>query len=199
MHVVRPLGVQGRRGLVEVDHRGVGRERPRNGDALLLTAREFVRIGVVATFQADPGEKHPGALARRLGLHAVPDDRTERHVLEHRMVEKEVVVLKDEGRALAKRGPFPSREPSQVVVRPLEREAAGVGRLESVQTTQQRRLSRAARPDHGDDLSLSGVETHAVEHLGRTEGFVKILQVKHGSLSAFRKYAGVSRRNSAPW
>jgi hypothetical protein len=94
-HLRDHLGIEGRGGLVEEHELGLHAEGPRDGYALLLSARKLPGVlpGLV-------GDTHPFEVAHgaRLGLH--PRHPADRHrgqhaVLEHRHVREQVELLED--------------------------------------------------------------------------------------------------------
>ena len=68
-HLADELGIERRRDLVEQHDLGVHRQRPGDRDALLLTARELIGVGVGLVGQAEPVEqlerRRVGAAPRR--------------------------------------------------------------------------------------------------------------------------------------
>ena len=87
-------------GLVEEQHLRPRRERPKQGDALLLTARQGVRIALREVFETHLAQNPPHP---RITARVGPRD-SEGHVLTHREVGKERVVLEHESDATRFRG-----------------------------------------------------------------------------------------------
>ena len=86
--------------LVGETQRRIVDERARDRDALLLAAREIVRIGVHAVLQAHPLQDLERAASLLRGRHA-EDLGHERDVLEHRAARNQLEVLEDEPDAAA--------------------------------------------------------------------------------------------------
>ena len=121
--LVADLGVEGAEGLVEEQHLGPRRERPRQGDPLPLAAGELRRVAVGVA-----GELHqlqqlvdPGL---DLGPGQLPHLQAEGDVLAHGHVAEQGVVLEDEADA-----PLLDRQVGGVLAGELD--AAGVGRLQA--------------------------------------------------------------------
>ena len=94
------------RRLVGEQDRGIVHERPRDGDALLLAARELVRVVARAVAQTDGGERRERARAALRGRRrrALVQQR-QLHVLERARAREQVEALEDEPDArIAHRG-----------------------------------------------------------------------------------------------
>ena len=92
-HVADELGVERRGRLVEEHELGVHRQRPGDGDALLLAAGELRREGVVLVGQPDLLEVVPGD-PLGLGLASLEHPSLgDGEVLEHGQVREEVELL----------------------------------------------------------------------------------------------------------
>ena len=64
LHVLAQLGVEGGQRLVEQQHRRMRDQRARDGDALLLAARELVRIALAEAREPHIGERFGDFRAR---------------------------------------------------------------------------------------------------------------------------------------
>ena len=84
-----------------------------------------------------------------------PSRNSERHVFSHVEMRKQCVVLKHHPEP-------PSRGGDAGDVLALHRDAPGVGRLESREQSQHRRLPAAARPQQGQDLAAADAQRHGV-------------------------------------
>jgi len=95
-------GIEAAGGLVGEDDLGPLEERARDGDALLLAAREARGEVAGATPEPDPLEHLVGAMERSLARHgAVGEEPRQRHVLPAAQVVEEVEGLEDEADAAA--------------------------------------------------------------------------------------------------
>ena len=133
------LGVERAEGLVEQQHLGLDGQRPGQGHALALAARELRGVAVAQVRQADQLEQlvHP---RRDLGLGAAADLEPEGHVAPHRQVAEGRVVLEAEADAAAA-----GRRGGQVLA--LDAHGPGVGRVEPGDDAQQGGLAAAARAE----------------------------------------------------
>ena len=100
-HLANHFGVQGRGGLVKQHHIRLHAQGAGDGDTLLLTAGQLLRIGVGTVGQTDHIQKAAGSgfglgLLDALGVHGC-----ERQVLEHRHVGEQVKVLEHHAHPLA--------------------------------------------------------------------------------------------------
>src|SRR3954447_5650043 len=155
------LGVEGAEGLVEEQDGRLHRQRPSEGHALALAARELGREPIGQMVEVHELEQFAHALAH-LGLGPLADLQPERHVLGHGEVLEGGVVLEDEadvallGRQVGRIGAF-------------DGDLAGVGGLEARDDAQQRRLAPAARAEQRGQLTGGDVERDVVD---RGEGAV---------------------------
>ena len=133
------LGVERAEGLVEQQHLGLNGQRPGQGHALALAARELRRVALAEVGQAHQLEQLVDA-GLDLGLGAVADLEPEGHVAPHGEVAERRVVLEAEPDAAAAR-----RRVGQVLA--LNADDAAVGRVEAGDDAQQRRLATAARAE----------------------------------------------------
>ena len=100
-HLADELGVERRGDLVEQHHVRLHHQRARDRDALLLAARELVRMLVRLLLEPDLRQQHVRA---RLGLAAAEladASRRERDVVEHGQVREQVELLEDHPDPLA--------------------------------------------------------------------------------------------------
>src|SRR5918996_768084 len=162
---------------VELARRLVGEEEARavgkggaDGDALLLSAGELVRAGV-----APVGEPYPLEQLVRARTACTPghpaEPELDRDELSRRQLggERPRVVLLDVPDRLRPIGGEPARgKPTHV--EPEDAHGPGGGPLEAGEEAQERRLSGAARPEHGDDLPLLHREGEALEGGGGALG-----------------------------
>jgi hypothetical protein len=149
----RPLAqrrIEIRQGLVEQQHARLGRQGARQGDALLLAARELVHLPPLETGEIDQRQRRrylrlDGALLPAL-LRA---DRSRRFRL-HRGAEQRVV-LEHHPKTAACGG-----HGGQVVMR--DRDPSRIRRFEPHQQSQHRRLAAARGSEQCEDLAAGDVE-----------------------------------------
>src|SRR5437016_10584923 len=138
-------GVEISRGLVRKQHRRISYERPRERDALLLTAGELPRVVTRAVPQA-----HALKRLKRSAACVRPACQLERqhHVLECGQGGDEVEGLEDEPDALR-----PETRASVLVepreIRALQQHAPGRWQVEPREQGQQSGLAGTGGPDHG--------------------------------------------------
>ncbi len=175
------LRIEGARDLVEQHQLGIHGERPHDRDALLLPAREAIGELLGLVEQADAVEQ---LVRARLGVVPRLPARLawrERDVLEHGHVREQVVGLEDDADLL-----------SQLVdvrllggqVVPVERDRAGVDRLEQVDAAEQRRLARAGGADQADDVVQAHLEADVLEHLVVDKRLPDVLDVHEAVVHA---------------
>ena len=175
-HLADELRVERRGRLVEEHELGVHRERPGDGDALLLAAGELGRVGRRLVAEAHLLEQLERPRPRLLLAHALDLDRRLHDVLQRRHVREEVEALEHHADVAALRRHLLVGEVVQVPALlavahevAVDPDAAAVDRLELVDAAQERRLARARRPEQADDLAAVHVEVDALEHLGAVE------------------------------
>ena len=161
LHLLAELQVERAERLVEQEHARVHDERPRQGDALLLAAREHRRAVLVAAGELDELERLARALlALALSdlalLQAVGDVVEDRHVREER-------VLLEDGVHVALVG----RRARDVAA--ADQDLALVGLLEAGDHPQRRRLAAAARPEQRQELALVDAQVDRVHRDERAE------------------------------
>ena len=105
--------------------------------------------------EADELEQLACALAIARGIVAA-HAQAEADVLRHVAMREERVILEDEADAAAMR-----RNACEIL--PVEQDPSLVGHLEPGDDAQERRLARAARPEHRDDLAARDLERRVVE------------------------------------
>ena len=177
------LGVERRRRLVEEHHVGLHRERTRDGDPLLLTAREMDRVGVRLVGQSHLREDLAGHRAHGVRLEALHDHGALHHVLERRHVREEIELLEDHPGVgpqtpdllpLAA-GPMSSFEPDP---RDLDHAVRRV--LQEVDAPKERRLARSRPAEDHDDLAGVDLHVDALQDLVRPEVLVEVLDPDDG-------------------
>ena len=146
LHLLAQLQVERAERLVEQQHARAVDDRAGERDALALAAGELRRLALADAAAAAPSPAPPARLSRRsprptlLDLEAVGD------VVEHGHVREQRVVLEDRVDVALERRP-----PRDVDAAELD--APAVGQLEAGDQPQRRRLARAGRPEHREELA----------------------------------------------
>ncbi len=173
------LGVEGAEGLIQQQHLGLHRQRAGQRNPLTLAAGELGRIarGHMAELHQIQQLLDPGA-DRRLGrsLAAWLDPKAKRHVLEHRHVAKQGVVLEHEADvALA-----------HVQIRGIlaaDDDVAAVGLLQPGDDPQQSGLAAAGGAEQRHQLTVVKIEVDVGQRRVLVEMLVESLYLNaHGSL-----------------
>src|SRR5690625_3823204 len=181
------LGVERRGRLVEEHDLGLHRESACDGDALLLAAGQLSGILARLLLDADAGEELAGSLIG-FGLRLLAYlDRAERDVLEDRLVREQVERLEDHPDVGAQLGECLALLRQLVTV---DGDTAVVDRLQAIDRAAQRRLTRAGRADHDDDLAGCDVQVHIAEYVEVCEPLLDIVHRHH--------VVGVGRCRGAP-
>ena len=167
--LVDHLGVERRGRLVEEHHLRVHRQGPRDGDPLLLTARELGGVLVRLLPDPHPVEQLAGPpLGVGLALLAHLDG-AQRDVLEDRLVGEEVEALEHHADVAAEAGELPALVRQALAV---DGDLALLDRLEAVDGAAQRRLARPRRADDDDDLSAVDRQVDVLEDVQVSEPLV---------------------------
>ncbi len=148
------LDVERAERLVEQQHPGPVRERPRERHALLLAARELALVAVAEPAQADEVEQLFAPLAA-LGLLHAADAQAELDVARHRHVPEDRVVLEDEPHVALLR-----REVRDVAARDVDRPL--VRQHEPRDHAQERALAAARGAEQHEELAGLDLEADAV-------------------------------------
>src|SRR5262249_43626298 len=143
------------------------RQGARDGDPLLLTARELVGPRPGAVDETD-GVQAPERQLPIAPLEAAQDHAPRRHVgqaadqhvFERRQPADQIELLKDQRELAAGRSKL-ARVPPDVA--PHDADRAGVGSRETSEAPEERRLAGAAGPEHGHELAGSDGERHVGE------------------------------------
>ncbi len=153
-HVARGRRVELARRLVGDQERGPARERRAQRDPLLLAAGELARMRVAAVAEPDALEQLVRArIAPLLGDAGQPEldpDELARGQLARERPPVVLVGVADRARAEA--GCTPTAERADVDAG--DADGAGRGTVEAGDDPEQRRLARAARPEHDAELPL---------------------------------------------
>ena len=174
-HLADELGIKRRGWFVKEDHIGLCGNGAGDADALLLSARELCGV-VVGTLRHPhtPQSIHADllCLCRR---HAAPDGEPEGHILDGSLIREEVVVLKDEARLFPHSGNLALGGIHEGKLRPVEVHRPAIGMLKEVETAQECRLARAARPEDDDHIPLVHAEAHILQNLDLCEALAYVL------------------------
>ena len=166
------LGVERAERLVEQQHLRLDRERPREGDALALAARQLRGVAVGQPVELDELQELRHARADLVlgeAPRARPHAQAEGDVLEHRHVAEERVVLEHEADAALSHVAH-----GRVLAR--EQHLAAVGPLEPGDDPQQARLARARGAEERHQLARRDVQAHVVH---RDEGAERLRHAAH--------------------
>ena len=180
--IATDLGVERAERLVQQEHTRVDGKGARKRDALTLPARELGGTALAKATQLHEIEKFADA-AVDLGAGRTcaprPHAQPIRHVLRHRLVPEERVMLEDEAdTALA------HRQARGVLV--IEQQPAGCRRLEARDQAQQRGLARAGGAEQCQQLTGLDNEIEAVDCQDIAEGLAQTLGADRGGGAAPR-------------
>ncbi len=177
------FGVQGAGGLIRKDDVRVVDQGAGNGHALHLTAGQLVRplVGLVAETDLFEGRQSALAPLRRWD---VGDGQSQFHIGQDGLVRDEVVVLEDEAHRVVAVG-----VPVLIGIffggDAVDDEVAGVVPVETADDIEQRRFSRAARAQDGDELVVPEGQGDVVEgglrEVARHIGFADAFYFQHAS------------------
>ena len=181
-HVDAQLGVEIGERLVEKQEMRPLHERPRERDALLLAARELLRVGLALFQQADLAEHALDDGVDPVLRQLAHDARRQRDVLLHRQVGEQVVALEHHADVAA--------QVAQLRLAGIEGmagdpDAAGLDALQPVEAAQHGALAGTAAADDGHDLALLDRERDALEHLVVAIGLVHVACFNDGHGASF--------------
>ena len=141
------LGVECARRLIEEHEARLHGESAGDGDALLLSARKLLRIGLRLVRKADLGQEHVRLLFRFLARDFPDLARRKRDVVQDRHVRKEVEALEHHADLGANAIDVGGRK-----LLATDGDLSLGRHIEVVDGAQERRLARTGRPDDDDDL-----------------------------------------------
>ena len=181
-HLAHHFGVQGAGGFVKEHHVGVHAKGAHNGDALLLSAGKLLGIYARLLQQTHARQQLGGLFGRRFFGHLAGLNGSQRKVLHHGQMRKQVELLKHHAHAAA----------DQVDV------AFGVGDvgafkeylpfggpLKQIQAAQKGALARTAGADDHDFFAGSNMLVDALEDLELPKGFFESLNGYHPDAASF--------------
>ena len=179
------LGVERTERLVQKQDARLDRQRPRQRNALALTARQLARVAVGEPVELHQIQQFLDAradtrlvLAHRARLHA----QAESDVFKHRhMAEQRIVLEHESDMALA--GSAGER------ILAVERNLAGVGPIQPGDDAQQRGLARTRRPEQRQQFAIGDLQIDAVERGKCAESLDDIFD--------FNRHSGVALRPAA--
>ena len=146
LHLLAELEVERAERLVEEQHARPVDERPGERDALALAAGQLARLALLVALEADHPERlgHPRGTLR---LGDLADHQPVRDVVADRHVREQGVVLEDRVDVAVER-----RDRGHVLA--VEQDPAGGRQLEAGDHPQGRRLARAGRTEHREELAV---------------------------------------------
>lgn len=150
---------------------GPGRQRPGEGDALLLAARERGHGAASGAGKSHQVQEFGDLVLLLAPAHAV-HPQPEGDVGPDVPVREQLVVLEHQ----AESAPV-HRHP--VLVGAVEQHPSGVGLLKARDRPQQSGLATAARPQHADDLVLGDLQVHRVERRAVAEAHGDRFECQH--------------------
>ena len=158
--------------LVEEHQARLDHERPRQRNALLLAPGERSRLGIGTVRETDAFEPRTGAAARVRSCHTAAA-KPEGDVLEHGQVREQQVVLEHHPDRPSLR--LDEHVPLRIVDDvPVEGHAARFEGEQPRERTEQRRLARAVRSEHGNRLALGGVDRRVQIQVAESEPDVRL-------------------------
>ena len=160
-HLHAQLGIEVGKRLVEQEHLGIAHDGAAHGDALALAARELARHARDVGLDVEDARRLVDAAADLLAVDAAVAQR-ERHVLEHRHVRVERVVLEHHG-------DVPVLGIELVDDTAIDGDLAGGDVLQPGDHAQQRALAAARGADEDDELAVGDFEVDAMHDLDLAE------------------------------
>ena len=154
----RGLGVERAGRLVRQQQLRIVDERARDGDALLLAARQLLRAVIEPVAEAhllEPRPRHRLRRARpRLGV-----EQGQHHLAQRRRARQQIELLEHEAdRAVSERGQLIART-ARAMSRPAMRSSPAVGTIERADQVHHGRLAGARRAHDGHVFALRGCRT----------------------------------------
>jgi hypothetical protein len=174
------FGVERRRGFIEEQEAGFDGQRPGDGDALTLTAGQFVRTLVGMAVEFEPGEQLQRLSAGFGTGNAVHMNERECDVFDGSQVGKQIVGLEDEpgSKAMPAQSVFIAERKDGAI----DLDGAGVGGLQTGEKPEQGGFAAAGRSDEDEGMDIPEFEVDLLEHGSAVEGFGEIMQAEvHGS------------------
>ena len=150
-------------GLIADQERGIGDDGARDGDTLLLPARQLLRLVAGAVREADQRERDPRP-ALPLGGRQIGEQQRQLHVPLRRQRGQQVVELEDE--AHVRGAPGGQLAPGQAIDAPALHDDDPAGRrVEPADQIQERGLAGSRWAHQRHEVALGDVEVDAVQRL----------------------------------
>ncbi|OQC73433.1 MAG: hypothetical protein BWX45_00478 [Deltaproteobacteria bacterium ADurb.Bin002] len=181
-HLAHHGRVQRGRRLVKQDDFRLHGQGPGNGYPLLLSARQFIGVGICFFRQPHPGEQ---LHAFRKGLPPSPlqkIDRPEHNIFDHHQMRKKIEGLKHHAHFppdLKDIG-FPVEK-----IFPVDDDFTPGRHLQKIEAAQKRAFSAAGRADDGNHLAFVDFHIHIFENNQPAEGFGQMSDADHGRTPPF--------------
>ncbi|MNO63306.1 hypothetical protein D3C76_540120 [compost metagenome] len=162
LHLFAQFQVQRAQWLIEQQHPRAVDQRPGQGHALTLAARQLCRLARAIAGQGHHGQGFFGAavafgLAHAFYLQAIGDVVQHVHVREQRIVLEHCVDVTLVGRQASG-------------LDPLDADRTAGGLLEACDQAQAGGLARAGRAEHGEEFAIDDVDADLVDGLDLAEG-----------------------------
>ena len=179
-HLRLQLGIQRTRRLIKEQVGGFQRQGAGNRHTLLLAARESVRVGIYLVGKTHLRQQLAGTLLRLLSVQGAVEGRGERHVLQRRVVRKQVELLEHHRRTGTNITHLRVGELLTVVhLRVVNGERAGLRGFQQVQAAQQSGLTATGRAQNNRGLAVGDVQADVLEHLRIAEALRQGINAKH--------------------
>ena len=179
------LGIERGGRFVKEQNLRVHCQCPRDGDALLLSSGELIRVGVLAVGQSHLAQQFAGGRHHLVLLALLDQQRRFGDVLEHGVVGEQVEILEHLSKAGANLLQLAGRRIDQPAVflpcgAPVEvAQLAAIHGFQQRGAAQQRGLARAGRPDDGDHLPLIHREADVGEHRDAAELLAAVIDFEN--------------------
>jgi hypothetical protein len=184
-HLAHQLGIQGRGRLVEEQKLGLLRQCAGDADALLLAPGQALGIFVNLVRHVHFSQHSCGQFLGRALRHLLHAPWPQGDVLQHSQVRPKIKILKDETHLPPLRRQFTLAEAQYAAAfhaladqLAVQIDVTAVRGLEVIDAAQERRLSRAARPDQRDLAALRQGQIDSAKHLQAAKALVQGFDAK---------------------
>ena len=168
LHVLPELQVERRQRLIEEQHLGLVHDGARDGNTLLLPARELRHLGVLIAVEVDEFQRIADLVADIAFILAL-DAQAERDIIRDIHMRKQRILLENRIHLTLLR-----RHLRDILS--LEQDAALIRCLKAADKPQERRLSTAGRSQQGHELILMHRQIQILENHPIPKGFLDMLQ-----------------------
>ena len=176
---LRQLRIQRARRFIEKNHPRLGRDRPGDGDALLLTAGQFGRIIILPVQHPDFFQGFQPDAFRFFFVHPARNRQARRHILERGLVSEQVEGLKNESDLPAVMyNVFPG-DPMKVEGFSVQRDRPAVRLREISRAAEQGRFTAAAGAENGHHVPLIHRKADIPDHRMIAKALFHLLQFQH--------------------